>query len=49
MIVTGIGMAGAAQSIAQTWGRNSLEVPEVSKLTKAFIRKVEEQIDQTFD
>lgn len=49
MVITGIGMAGAAQNIAQTWGRNAVEVPEVKKLSDAFIRKVEDQIDQTFD
>ena len=49
MVITGIGMAGAAQTIAQTWGRNAVEVPEVKKLSDAFIRKVEDQIDQTFD
>jgi hypothetical protein len=49
MVITGIGMAGAAKTIAQTWGRNAVEVPEVKKLSDAFIRKVEDQIDQTFD
>lgn len=49
MVITGIGMAGAAQTIAQSWGKNAVEVPEVKKLSDAFIRKVEDQIDQTFD
>lgn len=49
MVITGIGMAGAAQTIAQTWGKNAVEVPDVKRLSDAFIRKVEDQIDQTFD
>lgn len=49
MVITGIGMAGAAQTIAQTWGKNAVEVPDVKKLSDAFIRKVEDQIDSTFD
>jgi len=49
MVITGIGLAGAASTIAQTWGKNSLEVPDPKKLTDAFIRKMEDQIDQTFD
>lgn len=49
MVITGIGMAGAAQTIAQTWGNNAVEVPEVKKLSDAFIKKVEDQIDSTFD
>ena len=49
MVITGIGMAGAAQTIAQTWGKNAVEVPDVKKLSDSFIRKVEDQIDSTFD
>lgn len=49
MVITGIGMAEAAQTIAQTWGKNAVEVPDVKKLSDAFIKKVEDQIDQTFD
>jgi len=49
MVITGIGLAGAASTISQTWGKNSLEVPDVKKLTDAFIRKMEDQIDSTFD
>ena len=49
MVITGIGMAGAASTIAQTWGKNAVEVPDVKKLSDAFIRKVEDQIDTTFD
>jgi len=49
MVITGIGMAGAASTIAQTWGKNAVEVPDVKKLSDAFIRKVEDQIDSTFD
>jgi len=49
MVITGIGMAGAAQTIAQTWGKNAVEVPDVKRLSDAFIRKVEDQIDSTFD
>jgi hypothetical protein len=48
MTWTGIGMAGAAQTIAQTWGSNAVAVPEVKDLSNAVIRKIEEQIDQTF-
>ncbi len=49
MVITGIGLAGAASTISQTWGKNSLEVPDVKKLTDSFIRKMEDQIDTTFD
>lgn len=49
MVITGIGLAGAASTISQTWGKNSLEVPDVKNLTDAFIRKMEDQIDLTFD
>ncbi|MBT9167609.1 MAG: hypothetical protein DDT19_00947 [Syntrophomonadaceae bacterium] len=49
MVITGIGMAEAAQTITQTWGKNAVEVPDVKKLSDAFIRKVENQIDSTFD
>ncbi|MBH41626.1 MAG: hypothetical protein CL685_02850 [Candidatus Magasanikbacteria bacterium] len=49
MVVTGIGLAGAASSIGETWGRNAVSVPDVSKLSDFFIRKIEDQIDQTFD
>jgi len=49
MVITGIGLAGAASTISQTWGKNSLEVPDVKNLTDAFIRKMEDQIDITFD
>jgi hypothetical protein len=49
MVITGIGMTGAAQTIAQTWGKNAVEVPDVKRLSDAFIRKVEDQIDSTFD
>lgn len=49
MVITGIGMAGAAQTIAQTWGKSAVEVPDVKRLSDAFIRKVEDQIDSTFD
>lgn len=49
MVITGVGMAGAAHTIAQTWGKNSVEVPDVKKLSDAFIRKIEDQIDLTFD
>lgn len=49
MVITGIGMVGAAQTIAQTWGKNAVEVPDVKKLSDAFIKKVEDQIDSTFD
>lgn len=49
MVITGIGMASAAETIAQTWGKNAVEVPDVKKLSDAFIRKMEDQIDSTFD
>ncbi len=49
MVITGIGLAGAASTISQTWGKNSLEVPDVKNLTDAFIRKMEDQIDTTFN
>lgn len=49
MVITGIGIAGAAQTISQTWGKNAVEVPDVKRLSDVFIRKVEDQIDSTFD
>lgn len=49
MVITGIGMAEAAQTITQTWGKNAVEVPDVKKLSEAIIRKIEDQIDSTFD
>jgi len=49
MVITGIGLDSAAQTIGQTWGNNAIAVPDVNKLSDAFIRKMEDQIDQTFD
>ena len=49
MVITGIGLAGAAQTISETWGKNAVAVPDVNKLSESFIRKIEDQIDQTFD
>jgi hypothetical protein len=49
MVITGIGLAGASSTIKNTWRNNALEVPEVRKLSEKFIRKIEEQIEQTFD
>ena len=49
MVITGIGLAGAADSISQTWGKNSVEVEDVSKLSDILIRKIEDQIEETFD
>ena len=46
---SGMGMAGAAQTIAQTWGKNAVEVPDVKNLGNVFFRKLEDQIDATFD
>jgi len=49
IVITGIGLADASRTIKDTWGNNALEVPEVRKLSEKFIRKIEEQIEQTFD
>ncbi|MBU0456355.1 MAG: hypothetical protein KKA99_06255 [Gammaproteobacteria bacterium] len=49
MVITGIGLAKASNTISKTWGKNAVAVPDVSKLSEAFIRKIEDQIDQTFD
>jgi len=49
MVITGIGLDSAAQSISNTWGDNALEVPEVEKLSDLFMRKIERQIEETFD
>lgn len=49
MVITGIGLDSAAQSISNTWGGNALEVPEVEKLPDLFMRKIERQIEETFD
>jgi len=49
MVITGIGLAGAANTISETWGNNAISVPDVDKLSEVFIKKIEDQIDQTFD
>jgi hypothetical protein len=49
MVITGIGLAEAASSVKSTWGESALEVPDVKKISDLFIRKIEDQIDQTFD
>lgn len=49
MVITGIGLAGAAQSIAQTWGVHAIGVAQVSKLSDMLIQKIESQINEIFD
>lgn len=49
MVMTGIGLDSAARKIKKTWGKNALEVPDIKKLSDLFIRKIEDQIDETFD
>ena len=49
LVIIGVGLAGAAGSIATTWGKNALAVPDTAKLPGLFIRKMEQQIDQAFD
>jgi hypothetical protein len=49
MVITGVGLAGAADSISTTWGKNSVGVENVSKLSDTLIRKIEDQIEETFD
>lgn len=49
MVITGVGLAGAANSISRTWGKNSVGVEDVSRLSDTLIRKIEEQIEETFD
>lgn len=49
IVITGIGLAGAADSISRTWGKNSVGVEDVSKLSDTLIRKIEDQIEETFD
>ena len=49
MVITGVGLAGAADSIFRTWGKNSVGVEDVGKLSDALIRKIEDQIEETFD
>lgn len=49
MVITGVGLAGAADSISRTWGKNSVGVEDVSKLSDTLIRKIEDQIEETFD
>lgn len=48
MVITGVGLAGAADSISSTWGKNSVGVEDVSKLSDTLIRKIEDQIEETF-
>lgn len=49
MVITGIGLADAATTIKETWGKNGLSVPDVNKLAEQFLRKVEDQIGEIFD
>ncbi|PIU55668.1 MAG: hypothetical protein COS89_06825, partial [Deltaproteobacteria bacterium CG07_land_8_20_14_0_80_38_7] len=44
-VMAGVGIAKAAETVAKTWGKNAVEVPDVKRLSDAFIRKVEDQID----
>ena len=49
VVITGIGLAGAAGTINKTFGKNSVGVEDVSKLSDTLIRKIEDQIEETFD
>ena len=49
IVITGIGLAGAANTINKTFGKNSVGVEDVSKLSDTLIRKIEDQIEETFD
>ncbi len=49
IVITGIGLAGAADTINKTFGKNSVGVEDVSKLSDTLIRKIEDQIEETFD
>ena len=49
VVITGIGLAGAANTINKTFGKNSVGVEDVSKLSDTLIRKIEDQIEETFD
>ena len=49
IVITGIGMAGAASTIGATFGKNSVGVEDVSQLSDVLIRKIEDQIEETFD
>ena len=49
VVITGIGLAGAADTIDKTFGKNSVGVEDVSKLSDTLIRKIEDQIEETFD
>ena len=51
MVFMGIGFGDAAKLIPVTWGANALEIPDSDpqELSEKFIRKIEDQIDQTFD
>ena len=48
MVITGIGLAGAASTIKKTWGDSAVEVPEIDKLSDEFFDKIKDQIEQTF-
>jgi hypothetical protein len=48
-VITGVGLAKGAETIKKEFGKNALEVPDIRKLSDLFIRKIEDQIDQTFD
>lgn len=49
MVITGIGLAGAAQSIAQTWGAHAIGVTQIERLSDVLIQKIESQINEIFD
>lgn len=48
-VILGIGLAQGADSIKKEFGKNAIEVPDSKQLSTKFIRKVEDQIDSTFD
>ena len=48
-VITGIGLAEAADSIKVTWGSNGIGVKNIKDLSGTLIRKIEYQIEDVLD
>ena len=49
IVITGIGLAEAADSINITWGSNGIGVKKIKNLSSVLIRKIEYQIEDILD
>ncbi|MBP9820197.1 VWA domain-containing protein, partial [Candidatus Woesebacteria bacterium] len=48
MVLTGIGLGSAADTINETWGKNGLAVKKVSELKRLFFDHLQRQIDEVY-